>query len=344
MDRGGSTTIEITSGTLWRVVGLLLLITFFFFVRNVLVGVILAIVISSALDPVVSWLERKRIPRVFGSLAIFAAVIIGLGLLFYTVIPIALSELNILLTHLTDINTPIFGLKEASSVVRAFNESLGRLANLLISGSTSLMSAVSNFLGGLALAGSIFVLSFYLTVDRDGVENFLRAVLPADYEDTILRVYERVRRKIGRWLQGQFFLSLSVGASVFLGLWLLDVRYPLILALLAGILEIVPFVGPILSGATAFLIAVSQSVTTGVYVLVLFLVIQQLEGAFLVPAFMKMTTDLHPAVILVSLLLGGELLGFIGIILSVPAAVLAQEIVNHWSTLKVKKKGFLGNI
>ncbi|HEY4499919.1 MAG TPA: AI-2E family transporter [Candidatus Paceibacterota bacterium] len=339
MEKSSVNTLEITWGSLWRVVVLLCVVSFLFFVRDILVGVILAIVISSALDPIVSFFERKRIPRILGTLGIFIVVITSLALLLYTVVPIALTELNILITHITSADTPLFGLKEASEIIKAFNESIGRLANLLISGSTSLLETVSKFLGGLMLMGSIFVLSFYLTVDRDGVENFLRAILPPGYEDIVLNVYERTRRKIGRWLQGQIFLSLSIGVSVFLGLWILGIRYSLILGILAGLLEIIPFVGPILSGATAFLIAISQSVTSGIWVLILFLVIQQVEGTLLVPVFMKLTTDLHPAMILISLLIGSKLLGFIGIILAVPAAVLAQEVINHWSTFKLKKKG-----
>ena len=317
------------------------LVSLLFFARDVLIGVVLAIVISSALDPIVSFLAQKRIPRVLGVLGIFILVATAFVLVLYTIIPIALAELNVLIEHLTKLDAPIIGLKEASNIVRAFNESVGRLANLLLSGSTSLIGAVSNFLGGIAFVGSVFVLSFYLTVDRDGVENFLRAILPPHFEDSVLAVYFKTRKKIGRWLQGQVFLSLSVGVSVFIGLWILDIKYSLILGMLAGLLEIVPFVGPILAGAVAFLIAVTQSFYSGAYVIILFLIVQQLEGSLLVPIFMKMTTDLHPAVILISLLVGSELLGFIGIILAVPAAVLFQEVLNHWSAFKLRRRGML---
>ncbi len=339
MEKGNPQIIEISWASLWRVVGVLLIVSFLFFARDVLVGVILAIVISSALDPIVSFLERHRIPRIIGTLGIFILAITGLALILYTVVPIALNELNVLITSISDTKTPIFGLKEAAEIVKAFNESVGRLANLLISGSTSLLDTVSKFLGGLALAGSIFVLSFYLTVDRDGVENFLKAILPPGYEELALTIYERTRKKIGKWLQGQIFLSLSIGVSVWVTLSILNVRYSLVLAILAALLEIIPYVGPILSGAIAFLIAVTQSFSLGLWVLGLFVLIQQLEGNLLVPMFMRLTTDLHPAMILITLLVGGQFLGFVGIILAVPAAVFAQEIINHWSSFKLKRKG-----
>lgn len=317
---------------------MILLFGLFYFTRDVLIAVLLAIVISSALDPIVTFLEERKIPRVLGVLGIYILVIAGFALIIYTVVPLALSELNTLISRLTELNVPLLGIEGLSQVVKALNESIGKLANLLISGSTSLLEAISRFLGGLALAVTVFVLSFYLTIDRDGIENFLKTILPPSYEDQVLDIYFRTKRKIGRWLQGQIFLSLSIGMSVFVALWLLDVKYSLILGILAGLLEIVPFVGPILSGAIAFLIALAQSFYSGIYVLIIFLVIQQLEGHLLVPAFMKLTTGLNPAMILISLLAGGKLFGFVGLILAVPAAVLVQEVINRWSDTKLRRK------
>src|SRR3989344_1225620 len=257
MEKG--TLFEISWSSLWRIVVMLVLGSIVFFAKDVLVAVALAIVISSAFDPLVSALERWRIPRVLGTLGIFIFIIVGLAMVLYTIVPLALSELNVLLNTLTEIDAPFLGLEQLSAVVKTLNEGIGRLANLLISGSASILDAVSRFLGGIALVISVFILSFYLTIDRDGIENFLKAILPPSYEDQVLDIYFRVRRKIGRWLRSEIFLSLSIGFSIFVALWILGIKYSLILGILAGILEIVPFVGPIFSGAIAFLIALSQS-------------------------------------------------------------------------------------
>lgn len=342
MEKG--TLFELSWGSLWRIVVMLILGSIVFFAKDVLVAVALAIVISSAFDPLVSALERWRIPRVLGTLGIFILIIVGLAMVLYTIVPLALSELNFLLNSLTEIDAPFLGLEQLSAVVKTLNEGIGRLANLLISGSASILDAVSRFVGGIALVVSVFILSFYLTIDRDGIENFLKAILPPSYEDQVLDIYFRVRRKIGRWLQGQIFLSLSVGFSIFIALWILGIKYSLILGILAGILEIVPFVGPIFSGAVAFLVALSQSFSSAIYVLILFIVIQQLEGHLLVPTFMRLATGLNPALILISLLIGSQLLGFIGLILAVPTAVLAQEVINYWSLSKNKKKAAMLNV
>ena len=334
MERG----LELSWASLWRILGMLVLVSVLYAALNIWIAVLLSIVISSALDPFVSWLERKRVPRIVGTLGIFILLILSLALILYTLVPIALSELHILLTNIQEFQNPAFGFQEFTNLINTVTESLGKLTNLLVSGSASFIDTVSRFIGGVALAASVFILSFYLTVDRDGVEKFLREAVPSGYEEKTLEVYFRTRRKIGGWLYGQIFLSLSVGTAVFFGLWFMGVKYSLVLGIMAGLLEIVPFVGPILSGATAFLIAVSESLSSGLYVFLLFVLIQQAESFLLIPVFMRLTTNLHPAAVLISLLVGAQLLGFIGIILAVPVAVALQEIVENWSNEKNKRK------
>lgn len=330
---------EIPWTTLWRVIGMLILITILYVALDIWVAVFLSIIISSALDPFVSWLEKKRIPRIIGALGIFILAILAIALLLYTVVPLALTELNIILKSLSEFNTSLLSFPEATKILTGVNQSLSEFTNVLLSGSASFFDTVSRFLGGIALTLSAFVLSFYLVIDRDGIEKFLRAVMPSGYEESVLQIYFRTRRKIGRWFYGQLFLGLSVGIAVFLGLRLLGVKYSLILGILAGVLEIVPYVGPIVSGAIAFLIAISESWTLGLYVFLLFVVIQQLEGNVLNPMFMRLTTSLHPALVLISLLVGVRLFGFIGLILAVPIGVAVQEIMEQWSNEKAKRRG-----
>ena len=189
------------------------------------------------------------------------------------------------------------------------------------------------------LAVVILILSFYLTVGQDVVEKLITSLVPHTYEDYLLDLYFRVRRKIGRWLKGQLVLSLIIGIVVFIGLWLLDVEYSLLLAILAGVFEIIPFVGPVFGGGLAVLLALSQSLTLAAYTFALFVIVQQAENHILVPYVMKFTTSLNPAVVVIALLLGGAVFGFVGLILAVPVAVLLQEAVEDWTAKKLRKRG-----
>lgn len=317
---------------------MLVLVTILFIARDILVALFLAIVISTALDPIVTWLEKRKIPRILGTLGIFIVLIFLIALLAYAIIPIALSELTTLLGSLGRYSGTIFDFIDTSGLIESINQSLAKVTNLLLSGSTSLLEVGTKFLGGLTTTFSVFVLSFYLTVGRDGVERFLVAILPSIYEAKILDLYGRIRKKIGRWLAGQVVLSFGVGLITFLGLWLLGVKYSLILGILAGIFELVPYVGPIFSGSIAVLVGLSTSLSTAFYVLILFIIIQQLENHVLVPAVTNLTTALEPVVILISLLIGAKVFGFIGLILAVPAAVLLQELLVDWYEVKARRR------
>lgn len=317
---------------------MIILASVFYYALDVWVAVLLAIVISSALDASVSWLEKKKIPRIVGTLAIYILLVLAIALILYAIVPVALGELSSLLKSIGKLDGTALGLEEASRIIAVVNESLTRVTNLLLSGNISFMDILSKFIGGVSLAIAVFVLSFYLTVDRDGVEKFLLEVMPTGYEDKVLEVYYRTRVKIGQWLYGQLLLSLSVGTAVFFGLWFIGVKYSLVLGILAGLLEIVPYVGPILSGLIAFLIAASDSLVIGLYVLALFILIQQAEGTLLVPLLMRLTTSVHPAAVLISLLVGARIFGFVGIILAVPIAVMAQELMESWANEKTKRK------
>lgn len=337
-DKNGKVQLEISWSSLWRVIFVFLAVVFIYFAKDIVLAVLLSIIISSALDPLVSWLEKHKIPRILGTVLIFAFLILLVAILLYIIIPVALTELNIFIESLSKIDAPILGLERIAEITGSFTESIGKLAGILFSGGASLLDTLSKFLGGIALAISVFVLSIYLSVDRDGVEKLLRALLPPSYEEQILSIYFRTRYKIGKWLEGQIFLSLSIGLLVFIGLSLLGVKYSLVLAILAAVLELIPYAGPIMSGAIAVLVALSQSQATAIYVLIFFLVVQKLEGTFLTPTFMRLTTSLNPAVILIAILIGGQLAGLIGLILAVPGAVLVQEVINHWSEIKMKRK------
>ena len=331
--------LNISWGMLWKLFFMVLLGWLMYLARDVIAALLLAIVISSAFNPVVSFLERKRIPRILGTLLIYLLAIFAFGLIIYTFVPIALSELNNLLVYSSKFLGPLSETFQIDNVIEALKLNLSQVTDLLFSGNISLIDITSKFLGGLFFVIAILVLSLYLTLGRDGVEKFLLAILPSAYETKVLGIYSRVNRKIGKWMTGQLFVSLIVGVVTFLGLWALGVKYSLLLVLLAALLEIIPYVGPIFTGSVAIIIGLSESLSLGLYVFILFVIIQQLENHLLLPVVMRYTTALNPVVILTALLIGGKVFGIIGLILAVPVAVLFQEMFEDWTDRKQARRG-----
>lgn len=318
---------------------MIVLAVILFLARDILLSLFLAIVISSALDPIVTWLEKKKIPRLLSTLALYIIIIFLIALIAYAIVPIALSEFTNFLSNIGKYSGALFNVVNTSGLIESVNQALAKVSNLLLSGSTSLLDVGSKFLGGLASVVSVFVLSFYLTVGKDGVGRFLVTILPSAYESKVIGLYERIKKKMGNWLAGQLVLSGVFGLMVYIGLTILGVKYSLLLGVLAGILELVPFVGPIFSGSVAVLVGLTGSVQLAFYTLIFFIILQQLEGHLLVPAVSKFSTDLDSVVVLVSILIGAKVFGIIGLVLAVPAAVLLQELVEDWSQAKARRRG-----
>ncbi len=337
--------VTISWGSLWKVLAMLALVAVIYIAHDVVVALFLSIVIAAALEPAVTWLEKRRIPRLIGTLAVYILVLFVIALLLYIIVPVFLTEVNTILENSQDI---FGGLIESvgiqSTVLQTIIGAINTFTNGLLGGETTLISFLSQLLGGLLLALIVFFISFYLTIGRDGVERFLVAILPHHAHKKTLMIYARIKVKISHWFAGQLFLSLVIGILVYVGLAVLGVKYAFVLGVAAAAFELVPYVGPIFAGGLAVLTAFSQSNSLGVYTFIVFVLIQQLEGHIIVPIVNKYTTNLNPVIVIVALLLGGETLGVAGIIIAVPFAVLFQEIVTHWTDARQPVNQLASNI
>src|SRR3989338_1008820 len=323
--------LEISWASLWRILFFIILVIFVFMAKNVLLGLFLAIVISSGLEVPIDILEKRRIPRAVSGILIFLIIALILAVFIYAVVPLVIVNLNTAIFNIQKASygtwwQPFFDIKASKSL----NDLMTRIVDNFLSGGASPLEAVSQVFGGLSLTVSVFILSFYLSVNKNGIERFIRIISPDDYEETILRVFEQSRRRIGLWFRTQFFLSLIVGLMVWVVLGFMGVPYSLLLGAIAGILELVPFVGPIIAGAVSVLVAVSISSTLAIYTLITFLVIQQFESNVLVPLLMRRAAGLHPVLVIVSILMGIEIGGFLGAVVAVPVAGVFQEVAGDW--------------
>lgn len=321
---------EISWTTLWRILAIAVFIGALYLMKEALAIVLLALVISTALHPPVAFLERRKIPRILGTIILFLAVFVVLAFIVYALLPVVILELNSLIVDLSKLTNQFFGFEAPANLVNLLTPNLNNLTNLLLAGSVPFLEVLGRLVGGVTFVIAVLVLSFYLTVSREGVERFLRAVFPTAMEEKVLQLYGRTKAKIGRWFQAQVILSLLIGSVVFIGLKFLGVEQALVLGVIAGLFELVPIAGPIFAGALAIVVAATQSLTLALWVLIFFVVIQQLEGNLVVPVVMKKAIGVHPVIILVALLGGAEIAGVVGMLLAVPAAVFLQEMTEDW--------------
>lgn len=326
---------DISWASLWKILFFFLLVVVMFLGRRILLGLFLAIVISTGLEFLVNFLERRGVPRTFGVILIFLTGAIVTITAVYAVIPLLIVDLNSALAKLSELEAelpfaPFLGSRTAQSV----SEFVSRFTAQFLSGDVSPLSAFSEIIGGVALGVSVIVTSFYLSLSRNGVERFLIAVTPADYEVAALRIYGRAVEKIGAWFRSQLLLSAIVGGLVLVSLLILGVRYAFLIALLTAIFELMPYIGPLFAGSVAVLAALTESPELALYTIVAFVLVQQIESHILVPLLVGRGVGLHPVIVIIALLMGAEIGGFLGILISVPAAVVLQEVVEDHSDQK----------
>jgi len=329
--------ISISTGTILRV----FLVAFSFWLLYLLSDLVLvlltSVVIASAVEPATRALIRYRIPRVLSVITIYLTT---MGLLFaflYIFVPplfLDISDLtNVIPKQINSADIfgnslePVLELGGLGSNL-VVNDLLIQMQEWLAQISSGVFSAASTIFGGFFSFILIVVLSFYLSVQERGVENFLRIVVPAQYEPYILGLWRRSQEKIGQWMKGQLVLGLIVGVLVFLGLSILQVKYAFVLALIAALFELIPVFGPILSAVPAILLGFSEGVTTGLLVSGLYLMVQQFENHLIYPLVVRKIVGVSPIIVIIALIVGAKLAGFLGIILAVPAATILMEIAN----------------
>lgn len=324
---------DISWVSLWKVLTFVILAAILSSAYQIILGLFLALAISAGLESAVTFLERRGIPRTLGVILVFLVGVILLIVVAYWVIPIVLIDANTLLSSVnkkaaSDWLSPLVNLQDNKSVATILN----RLSGQLFSGNFSPLSTLSDIIGSLGLAVAILVSSFYLSLSRDGVERFIRAVLPDDLEGPALRIYARASTKMGHWFRSQVILSVTMGILTFAALYILGVKHALVIAIFAGLFELVPFVGPIISGAFAVIAALPTSPLLALTTLIVFLALHQFESHVLVPLMTRRTVGLHPVIVIISLLIGFETAGFLGGLVAVPAAAFLQEVLEEWSS------------
>jgi predicted PurR-regulated permease PerM len=342
--------IQINSGTIIRAILIVLGFVAVYYLSDVFMVVLLAIIIASAIEPGTQWFMRRRVPRVLAVLFIYStAVIILVGMFYFLFLPLlnqSVSFLSTLPGYLGQLQVwnPLQNneLLYSSNTIEGFskNFSLAEIVNQINSTVSSLsngfFSTASAIFGGILSFLLVIVLSFYLSVESDGVSNFLRIITPLKSEKYVLNLWKRSQQKIGLWMQGQIVLAVIVAMLVFLGLTLLRVDNALLLAVLAGIFEIIPIFGPILAAIPAVTLAlITNGLPSALLVVGLYIIVQQFENQLIYPLVVRKIVGVPPLISILALIIGGKLAGFIGILISVPLATMLIEFLNDVEKNKI---------
>lgn len=359
-------TISITSGGVARIIVVATLCYLIYFLRDIVLVLLTAIVIASAVEPSAKFAKRYRISRLVSIIGVYVVTAALLAAMFYFFIPVLASDVNTLLSSLPQYvdsisvwnpfsDSAVVGFGKAREFAQGIALSspttvsqgegilagIARLSSAISEG--GLLQTASYFFGGFLSFVLIVVLSFYLAVQENGIEKFLRLVIPKRHEAYVVGLWQRSQEKIALWAQGQFVLALLVGILVYLGLTLLGVRNALLFALLAALFEIIPLFGPILAAIPAIAVSfVDGGLSAGLITVGLYVVIQQFENHLIYPLVVQKIVGVSPIIVILALLAGFKIAGFLGMLLSVPLATILVEVLNDFEKEKARRSSVAG--
>ena len=336
---GQSQLLDISWGTIAKLALAGFLVYVVFLMREILVLVLFGLIISVLFDPVIDFLQKRKIPRVVSTLGVYLALF---GLLSYTVFaitPIFVQEIQEFSHRLPQyfeerISPSLQGLGVAT--FQDFQSFVDAIAQDATKDTSNIIKALFSIFGGLFSTIFVISVSIFLSIEDRPVEKVIGVLFPKRYEAFALDLWKRSQRKVSGWFLSRVISSTFVFCATYFTLILFDVHSPLSLALFAGILNFVPVIGPLLAGVVIALLVALESPLQALFVLLAFILIQQVEENILMPLLSKRFVGLPPSLVLISLAIGAQFWGIMGAVLAIPLAGIFFEFLRDF--LKKRKE------
>src|SRR3989344_1590678 len=346
---------EITTGSWIRGAVVVALAYALFLIRDFVLVVVASVVIASSIEPAANWAKKRNIPRLAMVLLVYiVSALVFAGLFYFLLLPLV-GEISNFIRTLTIYSNSVtsggilsdmfrtqnlFGGLDTPVLIRELSSYLNSWSNFLSQGIFSSISVIS---GGVLNFILILILSFYLAVEEDGVSKFLKTITPIKHEQYVVGLWRRSQIKIGFWMQGQLLSSALVMILVYIALLSVGVPHALLLAVLAGVFELIPLFGATVAAIPAIFIAyVAGGMTPALIVAGLYIVIQQIEGNIIYPLVVKKEVGVPPIISILALVIGGTLAGFLGVLISVPVAAAVMEFISDLEERKIAQMSGTG--
>jgi predicted PurR-regulated permease PerM len=308
----------------WGVIFKLALAFFVFYIvyliRDILLLILFGLIISVLFDPAIDFLQKFRLSRTVSVFLVFVFIFGILGLLVYTISPIFVTEIQqftqLFPIYFEKIAPYLSGLGfDSFQNMQTFTDAL---RDWLVNASSSIFSSIAAVFGGIFLVLTVFTIAIFISLEERGIEKMICLVLPKKYENICLDLWHNSQRKISGWFAARLIDMAIVGVMTALACGALDIKYPVLFGLLAAVTDLIPFVGPLLTGVIITVFALLTSVEKAVIIATVFWLIHTIEGSFLTPLIAKKFIDFPAILVLISILIGEKLWGPVGAILAIP--------------------------
>lgn len=319
--------------SVWTIIKLILVILSFYLlylIKDTLALLFIVLILVATFSPVVENWSKKigRWPAVLSVILIFVA---ALALLVYLVVPPVISQTIQFINDLP-------GFAEKYSYLQRYVPTIEKNLNTITSSfndyTGGFISLTASIFGGIITFVMGFVLFVYLLIDEKGFKYSIVSIFPLEHRERLIEVIRKVAHKVGNWFRGQIILASIVAVIYFIGLTIIGVPFAVMLAVLSGVMDFIPVLGPTIAGTIAAFIALTDSPIKALIVIALYITVQQLENTFLVPKIMQKAVGLSPIIIIIALLIGAKLMGIVGALLAVPISASLAVIIQEWPTIK----------
>lgn len=312
------------------------------FIATLFIPILTAGFLYYILNPVLLLLEKINVKRKFSIPIVMLAFISLIVIAVLTVVPSILTQIGQLINSLpgviSDLEQQLIKLEEQQwfqdinlrELVDSLGLSVGNVSNFVI---TNLTNSIGS-LFGLAANTAIFVVTvpvmlFYMFRDGNKLPQAISRFFPTDYRTEMIGLLGQMNHTISSYISGQALVCFFIGVFTYLGYLLIDQPFALLFGLIAGITNIIPYLGPFIGAAPAFIVALTVSPVQALYVTIVVLIIQQLEGNLISPNIIGKTLDIHPLTIIVILLVAGNLVGVLGMIMAVPTYAVIKTVITY---------------
>ena len=312
--------IEISHKTILFTIISLLAITLLWQIRSILVMIFVSFVLMQAVNPLVSKLEKIKVPRLVAALICYILILSLIAFTIAGIVPILIEQTAGLIESLPKImnNIRIFSqnnidLSSQFKILEAIPANIAKIA----------VSVVSNVFSAII----ILVITFYLLLEKKNFPKYGDDFFGEKNKVKFLKVMSNLESSLGNWVSAELLLMTLIGIISYVGYLVLGLKYAVPLAILAGLLEAVPNIGPTIATILAGLVALTVSPITALFTVIFGILVQQLENNFIVPKIMKTTVGLNPLITIILIAAGAKLAGFIGALLAVPLFLAVQSVI-----------------
>lgn len=319
--------------SVWTFIKLILVILAFYFlylIKDILALFFIVMILVATFSPVIeNW--SKKIGRWPAVLSVVLMFIVAVGFLFYLVVPPVISQASEFAQNLPFYIDKLTYVKDHFPTL---NNYLASFSSSLSDYTGGVVTFTVGIFGGIVTIIMSLVLFIYLLIDEKAMKIAVVSIFPITYREQLTEVLKKVGNQVGNWFRGQLTLASIVAVIYLIGLTIIGVPFAAMLAVLSGVLDFIPVIGPIIAGTVAAFIALSDSPIKALIVIILYVAVQQLENTFLVPKIMQRAVGLSPVIIIAALLIGAKLMGVIGAVLAVPISASISVLIQEWPTIK----------